>query len=130
MPWHPDADTPVRLLARSLLYEYIARSAAEWRRDSPPAPVPIHTRRVTGQTRPLRWPRGAVIQAIQAFTQREGRVPTRQDWRTATHHHLPGYATVIAQFGSLDAAYEAAGEQAPAVVPQAERPALRRRWKQ
>lgn len=110
MPWHPDADTPVRLLARSLLCEYFTRSAP----TSIQAPVPPNQGRVTGQTRPIRWPRGAVIQAIQAFVQREGRVPSRQDWRTATQHHLPGYATVIAQWGSLDAAYEAAGEQAPA----------------
>ena len=120
MPWNPDADTPTRALARSLFSEYLAQQFALASVSAPPSSAPPSPGG-RGHGRPPRWPRGAVIQAIQAFTRREGHVPSRQAWRVASRHHLPGYATVLALFGSLDAAYEAAGEVCPPRTANTER---------
>ena len=99
---HPDA--PSRQLASSLLDEALAELAAA-RHPAPPALGPLPPQRAGPQTgRPRRWTDEAIAAALTAFQVRQGRRPLRREWRDAGRHHLPGRATTVRVYGSLEAA--------------------------
>jgi hypothetical protein len=63
---------------------------------------------------PVVWDAGTIPAALQTFVATHGHLPTRQAWRQATRHALPGLDAVRRVYGSLAAAYRACGVGQPA----------------
>lgn len=125
MLYGPPSETPVtaeRALACSLLDEALMLLGVL---VPPPVPLPATRQTALIGRKPV-WNAETIRTAIQTFVAREGRAPTRSEWRYAAAHQLPGRSTVCAAYGSLGAAYAANG----LLLPASRRGHTLGRWRQ
>lgn len=59
------------------------------------------------------WTRPGVIRALRAFAFFRGRAPVHADWAGRMGNDWPALETVLGLFGSIEAAVQVAGLQAP-----------------
>lgn len=100
-----DTLSSTQALARSLFYEALQSSPprpppAPRLAEPPPATDYAATHR-RGRTR--YWNCARILEALQAFLARDGRLPTASEWRQAAVLGLPTRQTVIQRFGTMDA---------------------------
>src|SRR6185503_3987438 len=50
---------------------------------------------------PIVWDDVTIPAALRAFVARQGRAPSRAEWRQATRHQLPARNTAVTVYGSL-----------------------------
>ena len=83
-------------LARSLLAEALGMC---------PTPMTPDPERMRDSRR--RWTANTISQAAEAFVEREGHFPTRDEWHHAKRWGLPAFDTVRRYWGSTAGLYQA-----------------------